>query len=400
MPKGVRRWLACAIAAALASVGVPAAAHGPPASVTGIAARDDAGLRVVTLSEGLGIHLPSGWTWICPAAFGQELMPPAHSLDGKRTFVVGESDLFVLESDGRVVAQSRPDLSRQSVLELAPLGDRLFALRFNGDASDVVALDAPDAGAIWHDAASYQSITPDGDSLWIARTDGATGHAVRLAVDGSVLEDFTFPVNAGDRIARVHRGGGAVYVNTVTSAAGGSLVRVDPEGGAPTVVLSSAQSISGPVSTGSSLWAVSDATLHAITEDAATPLSTDYPVSCVAGEGDAAVLCAATQLRALDPSGPQGKIFDLAALVGPEPFADAGLCSAEWEVFRWDLSRAGVTVPDVAPDAGSGVTPSAGSSSGCAYAAMPPPAVPWAPMAFAGLLVARRLRRRRGSCLP
>jgi hypothetical protein len=376
--------------AALAGVARPVAAHGPPAAVNGIAARDDAGPRVVTLTEGLGVRLQSGWRWICPSAFGASpsLMPPAQSVDGKRTFVVGEYDLFVLESDGEVVAQSRPDLSRQSVLQLAPLGGRLYALRFTGDTSDIVVLDAPDAGAIWHEEVSYQSITPDGDSLWVARVVNTEGYAVRLTADGSVAETLTFAVDAGDRIVGVQRVAGAVYVNSVTAAAGGTLVRLDPDGGMPALVLSSNAPISGPVAAGgSSAWAASDLSLQAISADGATPHPTAYPVTCVAGAGDAAILCTQTQLFGLDSTGPQGEIFNLASLQGPQPYPDAGqYCSLEWEVFDWDLSRAGVTVPLDPADAGSGMAASSGG--GCAVAR--DRQSPWIPIAFAGLLLARR----------
>ena len=399
MLRGVRRGSVCAVIAAIAGVARPVAAHGPPAAVNGIAARDDAGPRVVTLTEGLAVRLESGWRWVCPSAFGASpsLMPPAQSVDGKRTFVVGQYDLFVLESDGQVVAQSRPDLSRQSVLQLAPLGGRLYALRYTGDASDVVALDAPDAGAIWREEVSYQSITPDGDSLWVARVVGAVGYAVRLTVDGSVAETLTFAVDEGDRIVAVQRVAGAVYVNAVTAAAGGTLVRLDPDGGTPALVLSSNAPISGPVAAGgSSAWAASDLSLQAISADGATPRPSAYPVTCVAGAGDAAILCTQTRLFNLDSTGPQAEIFNLASLVGPEPYPEAGqVCSLEWEVFDWDLSRAGITVPLDPADAGSGVASSSGG--GCAVGR--DPKSPWVAITFAGLLLARRRagKKARGS---
>jgi hypothetical protein len=358
-------------------------------------ARDDEGPRVVTLSEGLGIRLSSGWYWICPSAFGQELAPPAQSVDGKRTFVVGENDLFVLESDGAVVAQSRPDLSRQSVVELALLGDRIFALRSSADASDIVALDAPDAGPIWGDTAAYQSISPDGDSLWVARVAGTVGYLVRLGPDGSTRETLTFAVNPGDRPVRVQRVGGAAYLNMVTSMAGGTLSRLDADSGTPALVLSSPQPISGPVTTGgTSAWAVSDTLLQTIGQDAAAPVSTGYAVSCVAGSAGAAVLCAGTRLLGLAPAGPQGELFRLASLVGPAPFPDAGPCAADWEVFRWDLSRAGVTVL-AAPDGGSGTAPAAATSSGCGCSVEQRPTWTWrTPVTLLALLLARRWARR------
>ena len=399
MRRGMRRWCASAVVAALAGVARPAAAHGPPAAVTGIAARDDAGPRIVTFTEGFGIRLGSGWRWICPSAFGEgpALAPPAQSIDGKRTFVVGAYDLYVIESDGEVVAQSRPDLSRQSVLQLAPLGGRLYALRFDGDASDIVSVDEPDARAIWRDGVAYQSITPDVDSLWVARVVDAGGYAVRLATDGSVAETVTFAVDVGDRIVRVQRVAGGVYVNAVTSAAGGTIVRLDPDGGPPALVLSSTAPVTGPAAAGgSSAWAASDLSLRAIVGDGAVPDPTPYPVTCVANSGDAAILCAQTRLLDLDSTGPRGEIFNLANLLGPEPYPDAGDdCALEWEVFAWDLSRAGITVAAAPASAGSGGMAPAGSSSGCACTVARNSDSPGAPIALAALLVARRRSRKR-----
>jgi hypothetical protein len=397
----IRRWLACALFGALNAGTIPAAAHGPPASVTGIAARDDAGVRVVTLSEGLGIRLPGGWRWICSSAFGTgtELMPPAQSIDGEHTFVIGAADLFVLESDGAVVPQSRPDLSRQSVLQLASLGSHLYALRFAGGQSDVVDIGAGDAGAIWRAPAPYQSLNADDDSLWVATVLVETGQAFRLSVDGTVLETVTFAVDAGDRVTRVQRVGGDIFVNLVTSAAGGTIGVIDAEGGAdagPAPVLSSVQPVEGPVAAGdSSAWVESNATLQSVGGDAAVPFSTSYPVTCVAGSGDDAYLCAQTRLLALGSAGPAQVLFDLDELVGPQPFPDdAGICAAQWDYFHWDLSRAGIELADASadgPDAGGARPP---SSSGCRCAIPRPEGWRWLPAVGIGALLSIRARRR------
>lgn len=396
--------------AVLSSFAFHAAAHGPPAAVIGVAAKDATGIRVVALTEGFAIRLDSGWRWVCPGEFGLdgefglELAPPALSLDGQRTFVVGQSDLFVLESDGSVVPEHRPDLSRQSVLQLVAVGGRLFVLRLlTGGTRDIVPLDAADAGSIWHDTVPYDSLSADGDALWVARVEGAKGHAIRLARDGTVEESRTFSVQQGDRIVRVERIAGTLYVTAVTALSGGTLRRVDDAdaGAEDVVVLSSDAPIAGPVPAGAaSAWAMSDATLQAITSGVATAYPTSYPVTCLGTFGDAEYLCAQTRLLALDSTGPENELFNLSAIQGPEPESLSADCKAQWDVFRYDLGRAGVTLPRNDPDGGSVVPVLHPVSSGCAIATKTDgsPASGLA-LAVALALYVRASLRRRGTRL-
>jgi hypothetical protein len=357
--------LTLSICAALSSVASQAAAHGPPAAVTGIAARDDAGPRVVSLTEGFGIRLQSGWRWICPAEFGEELSPPATSADGGTTFVVGQDDLFALDADGGISPQHRPDLSRRSVVSCAALGGRIFALRLvDAGASDIVAFDGADA--VWHDQLPYASMTPDNDTLWVARIDGAVGYATHLATDGTVIETRTFTVDPGDQVVQVRRVAGVLYATVVTAAAGGKLLLLGEGDGGTQLVLASGAPVGGPVPAGAgSAWAVADGTLQSIAGGTAIPRAIADPVSCVGSFDGAAFLCSQTRLLALDASGAGNELFSLSSLRGrrpPDELTDPVTCGYQWVIFRGDLTRAGVTIP---LDAGADASSTRGVSGGC-----------------------------------
>jgi hypothetical protein len=393
------RRLALAICAALSLATSRADAHGPPAAVTGIAAKDDAGVSVLAFTEGFGIRLPSGWRWICPERFGDELSPPAASADGHTTFVVGQNDLFVLDPDGGIAPQGRPDLSRQTVLSAAALGPRVFALRLlDGGTSDVVALD--DAKAIWRADVPYASMTVDDGSLWVARVDGDAGYATRLATDGSVLETLTFSVDPGDAIVQVRRAAGLLYATVVTINAGGKvLLLADGEGGAQQVALASETAVQGPVAAGDAgAWATTAGTLEAVAGAQATPLATDAAASCVGTFEGAPFVCEQTHLLSLGAAGPGEEMFDLSSLQGPapdnEPPYDEQNCIFQWDVFRYDLSRAGITVTS---DAGADASTGGDGSSGCSVARAPGHAPIWRALPLVGLLLfaARAARARR-----
>jgi hypothetical protein len=394
-------------------VGRAASAHGAPAGVTAVAAADTAGPSVVALTEGLAMRRGGEWRYLCQSQFGGELSPPALSFDGERTYVVGQDDLFILGRDGRVAAQHRPDLSRRSVLQLVATDHAVVALRFADGATELVPVDGALAAPLFHAAGPSDSVSFDAGSLWVARTEGTTGVALKLGPDGSVLEQRRFPVGLSASIIRMQHVLGSLYASVVTALAGGLLLRVDAGdaggGGGATPAFSSSAPILGPFASDQSAWVESSGELYRFEGGAPALLPASVSATCLGTHGTLAYVCTRTRLVRLDPAGPGADLLDLKDLRGPDLdllAVDAReACNQDWIVFREHLRLAGVILPGpggrsaaAASDGGPATAARAATGCGCAQGARRPPSIGVAAIGL-GLIVTRR-RRARGRPRP
>lgn len=347
-------------------------AHGPPAAVTGLTASRPDGVAVVAATEGLVQRAGGTWRYVCPVQFGDELSPPALSVDGSRTFVVGQDDLFVLDADGSVSAQARPDLSRQFVLGLAGVEGRLYASRFADGQTEIRQIE-PDTGApLWQNAGPYDALTPALDGFWVARTEGTMGHATHIDTRGQSTDERAFAVTPGDIVGRVEEARGTLYISLLTSGLSGKLLSVGADAGA-TVLAETNAPVQGPIALADgSVFVAADGVLDALGASGVSPVAAAR-ATCVGRLGDLGYLCSRTRLLSLAASGPGSTLFDLAAIRPPElalvrpDVRDA--CTVQWTVFRNDLRAIGALGPADAglppPEAGTDAPPQP-SSGGCA----------------------------------
>jgi hypothetical protein len=150
--------------------------------------------------------------------------------------------------------------------------------------------------------------------------------------------------------------------------------------------------VSGPVAAGaSSAWAVTGGVLQAIAGAKSTSVATERPASCVGSFEGAPYVCEQTWLLGLGPSGPEDPLYDLSSLRGPAPdnepaYAEQN-CDLQWDVFRYDLTRAGITVMS---DAGADASTDRGASGGCAIARAPGDPISALGFVLSGLVVLKR----------
>ena len=350
-------------------------AHGMPAGVTSVAAATTVGPNVVQVSEGLVQRIDGAWHYVCPVQFGNELTPPAHSIDGERTFVVGDSGLFVLEANGSVTPQNRPEFSRQFVTGLGAAGQQLFAYRFENLRTEIREITATTASPIWFDDAAYDSISTDDAGFWVARTtpDGV-GHATRLDLLGATVSEHTFVVEPGEAILRVMEFQDHLYVSTLTAGLTGRLTQLDANG-IQTRVADASAPIRGPVAVSTaSAFFVADGVLAALPGGAPAPTLMDR-AACIGEVGGLVYLCSRTTLLGLDANGTTDVLLDLADLKGPLEGAasaeSADRCAVQWLVFQNDLRAIGALPSPDAGDPDASGTHASPAASGCSITRRP-----------------------------
>ncbi|HEX7668335.1 MAG TPA: hypothetical protein VF395_02070 [Polyangiaceae bacterium] len=400
--RGRRRKRGAALVATIAWAST-AAAHGVPAAVTGVAAAGPDGPSVVLASEGLVQRLGGEWHYVCPAQFGNELSPPALSVDGERTFVVGQNDLFVLGPDGTVTPQGEPALSRRFVVGLGAAGGQLYGFRFENGSTEIRAVSGTSDTPLWRGDQIYESLSADDEGFWVARTADGVGHATRLDLAGSPSGEHTFVVEPGEIVNKVSQIQGSVYVSILTPFFAGRLLRLGADGGA-TAFLKTTSPLIGPLSLDAGVaFFIADGVLEILGTGSSSPAYEDR-ATCLGRLGSFSYLCARTKLLALTASGPKDLLLDLADLKGPIA-APAGVvsthlgddCALQWVVFQNDLRAIGVLPP---ADAGTTkirgeAAPAAQESSGCAIGRAENPTGIRCLVLLAGLVAARTIRRAR-----
>lgn len=353
-----------------------AGAHGPAAAITGVAAARGGVPTVIQVSEGLAVAEGTGFRYVCPTQFGNELSPPALSLDGASTFVVGAEDLYTLATDGTVAATHRPEFSRHTVLTLSAVSGRLYGFVFAGGETRIVQIEPPLSAPLWTDARPYDSLSAEGDGFWMGRAEGAIGHAMHVDLGGSAAPERTFPIEGGSMVARVVAAGDDLYVALITGDLAGRLLTIGPDGGA--AVLTANAPLQGPVVLdGGAVVAGVDGALESLGAGAPVALGSSV-ATCIGRSPGLSFLCSRTKLSSLGPSGPEALLADLAGLAPPDldrvapDLRDA--CTLQWKVFQADLRAVGVTTG--AADGGTphpeggreSPPPTPPKSAGCAIA--------------------------------
>lgn len=341
-------------------------AHGSPPAVHGPVAVQDGAPWLVRLNEGHAIADGTGFRFLCPAAFGREL-PPLAIQDAERVFVVGATDLHLLEPDGTVRDTAQAELSDGSVVALARLADRAYALRFLPDGSEVVQLDRANSVPLWKDTLGWVSMVAHGEDLIVARVEADRLSWQRVGLDGPADPLGTATLPALQPVVYLRSAGGLLFASVVADRY--SLWRLDAAGA--TQLFESEAPIEGPVALGSGeLRIASRGEPLRLVGDTAEPVAADFGPTCLESLQGRAFGCASEVLWDLQS---EREVFTLEGLAPPwshEP--DASRCEAQWLRYRADLINRGL-MPRDSSDAGADAparapTPPA-ASSGCACVA-------------------------------
>jgi len=327
---------------AVATLHSAALAHGVPPAVLDVAAVEAGGQpRVVTMTEGLAQRRGDSWRYVCPVQFGNEPSPPAMSVDGEHTTVVGEKDLFILGPDGSVTARGLADLSRSAVIRIAATRDSLYVLRFSAGTSSVARIDESGYTLIWSDASLHQSLDAGSDHLWVAGTRAGRTVLRKLSERGDVLDERHFDVELGGWVSHVVNVGAHVYATLIASH-GARLIRLGPYDAGSEVALEASSTIFGAVVTGtSSTWAAANGVLYSIVPGEALAMPAAGLATGLSGTGTHSFLLSSLRVFALGATGVGSVVADLKELKQPAlELVDPDLreaCSAQWAVFEGDL---------------------------------------------------------------
>jgi len=390
------------LALALLALVARASAHGSLPAATELLAHSAGSATLVRLAPGgLAYRVPDGFRFVCPEAWGGDVLAPAAAIPAGRALIASDA-LFVVEQDGRV---SPHPIQAGSGVVVTNNRDAAFGVfkhegryelrRVTEGTNDLVRVLEQPFGAL---VASDREVS-------LLRWLDSTLVLQRMSLTGELRESLTWTVPNAVAYARLRTAGDSLYVLVWgRSAPWVTLGRVTARGYEPMREASS--DIAGPVALAvdppDTLVAL-DGTIERLeggtSVDAhgnrATCLGTNdaQPYACVHGD-----------LLRVDPGGLGAPLFELSALREPDyqtlPAALRMDCSTRWLDLRDHVasllssgSAADAGVADAAtPDAAT-LTPGAGRHSGCSLGASsgrPGPLLLYALMLFFAAARSRR----------
>jgi hypothetical protein len=264
------------------------------------------------------------------------------------------------------------------VLTLVATSGSVFAFRFTngGTELDVVGDTAP-AAPLYTDPSPYDSMSADASGFWLGRASGTQGVAVRVGIDGKVVQTIDFDVPAGTAVTHVETTAFGVYASLVDPSEAGIVLKLGGSDGGAAVVGQAQSSYFGPIAgPNATAWLTSGGTLYALGSSGLVARTSSLYVTCVGEYLTHAFACLGTQLVALDGGGLGATLFDLAVIEPPiaKPAGNEDACDVTWNIFEGDLARVGITPKGVSSgkDAGADAnvparpTAAPGSKGGCA----------------------------------
>jgi hypothetical protein len=339
-----------------AAIGV---AHGPAPSALGIVAEGSTGPDLVRLTAGLARRASADeFRFVCPAAWGDELVLPAASVPSRGPVVIaGSRGLFLLDAAGVVTMHPDPLAATGPVTDFVVLGDKLFALRTVSGASELLEVDAARVRVLFSEPGSWSSIAATEDTIGIQRLREGKVEQLRLSAEGMLIGRDSAPAPK-DPIMVLARATGRALYSLVATASGRELGQIDRDTWVRLEL--AAASIAGPVELPSGAPFIAlDSELFRLPEPRVV-LEGMPLVSCLGRLGDRAYACTRDGLAALEESGLGGAIFQLSSLLPPDvqsvPESQREACQLQWEHFRFDLLALGVTLAEPPAVTGSGGT--------------------------------------------
>jgi len=390
-----------------------ALAHGPVPTALSIVDEDAAGPTLVRLNSGLARRESADvYRYVCPAAWGDEVVLPAARIVGGPAVVAGGRGLFLIDPAGRVTTHPDPNAAGSSI-DFAVIGEQLFVLRIARGVTEVLEVDATRVRRIFSESGNWTTIAATSDAIGLQRLHESRIEQLRIAPDGTVIDRVSAP-EPDDSILVLARATSRELYAVLTTPAGRELGRI--ESGRWVRLEAASASIAGPVETpdGEPFVAL-DSELIQLPEPRGA-LEGLVPVSCLGRLGSLAYACTRDGLSVLSSSGLSGPLFELSSLQPPDlalvDEAQSEACQVQWQHFRFDLLALGLTLNESpaqggaggATGAGGAKAPSAadggeadpaGDADGCASVGVgsSPPSTPlFALGAFGAAVCARRIR--------
>ena len=347
-----------------------AAAHGPAPSALSIILDGADGPDVVRLTGGLARRVSAeNFQYLCPAAWGDQLVLPAASIPPSGPVVIaGSRGLFLLDASGAITMHPDPLAATAPVTDFAVLGDQLFALRTSSGASELLQIDASRVRVLFSESGSWSAIAATEDTIGIQRVAEGKLEQLRLGKDGALIGRDSAPAPQDPLLVLARATKRSLYA-VVATASGRELGQIDGEKWQRLEMASS--SIAGPVElpSGEPFIAL-DTELFRLSEQRVA-LGGMPAVNCLARLGDRVYACTRDGLAALEEGGVGKSLFQLSSILPPDlqklPESQRDTCQIQWEHFRFDLLALGVMLqepPLGAPPMAAGSGGAAGSFAG------------------------------------
>jgi MYXO-CTERM domain-containing protein len=364
--------------------------------VFGVAAVADAIPQLVVLNEGLALRGEAGWSYLCPALWGDHDAigggsTKAQSIDGMTTWTIGD-DVYAFDGH-RFTPQGQQLLSEFKTSVLAGSASALFALRYDPSGPEIVPVGTSVYQAIWRSSSRWTTLAVDPQSLYVARVDAGMQLALSVLTTAGVersTQQFTLEIEANNvRLAPLAQGLFAMVEND-DSAQLGKL-----DAGVFQPLATGVRSVLGPVaSPNGTLWIAIDGRLQPLPAPGAAPASgpdancldlqsrrAEECVTCLGERNGVAYACSAVELYRLDDDGLGDLLFDIRGLK-PTPAElvteqSQTLCGRQWSDFEQDLRANNLAPSDEPfPEAAGTSPPDTGSAVAGSGASLAPPTAP------------------------
>jgi hypothetical protein len=334
-----------------------ALAHGPAPAAVSVVDADAMGPKVVRLTGGYARRLDANrYAYLCPAAWGDDLVLPAGLIPGGPIVVAASRGLYLGDEAGNVKPHPDPAAAKPAT-DFAQLGGKLYVLRTAGTGSEVLEVDATTVKVVFADESNWTAIAATSSAIGLLRLTADRIEEAQIDAAGIVRSRESAPAPK-DPILVIARATTSELYAVVVTATGRELGQIAGDQW-KRIELASA-SIAGPVEVaeGDSFLAV-DTELARLSQPEML-ISGMAPVNCLGRIGDRAYACTRDGLAAMSPAGVGEPIFALASMTPPDlsKIADpelVSLCSSQWEHFRFDLLALGVDLmemPAAPPTAG------------------------------------------------
>jgi hypothetical protein len=352
------RWFAVALGLfTLLTPRSAARAHGPAPAALGVLGWDGEQVELVRLNVGLARRVGGDrFRFVCPALWGDERAAPAAPLASGELVLAASSGLFLLSAQG--APRPHPDANaRGAVIDLVQAGDELYALRVIDGKSELLAIDAERARAVWSDDSVFFSIASDDQRLLLLRTSELSLAWQWLDLSGVPQDagELALPAPVEYAFARLSR---AQAYALVLDQGRPELGRLGSGGWVS--IAKGAASIAGPVVLEDVELLAIDGQLVQLGDAAPAGRGEEPYVSCLDQIGELSYACTRAGLARLSASGVGESLFELSQLAPPDLSLAADeeqreQCDYQWQDLRFDLLALGVEVsldPEPAPDAG------------------------------------------------
>jgi hypothetical protein len=347
-----------------------ALAHGPAPSAISVIDADASGPKVIRLTAGYARRVDANrYDFICPAAWGDDVVLPAGLIPGGPVVFAGGRGLYLGVEDGGVKPHPDPEAAKPPT-DFAQLGGKLYVLRTVGANSEVLEVDATTVKVVFTDPGTWTSITATSSAIGLLRLTEDRIEEALITGDGMVLSRESAPAPKDPILVLARATPSEVYV-VVATATGRELGQIVGDQWKRIEVATS--QIAGPVELpeGEAFVAV-DTDLARLSAPQML-LEGMLPVSCLGRNGDLAYACTRDGLAAMSEAGVGEPIFSLTTMIAPDltkvDAAQQSLCMTQWEHFRFDLLALGVELSDM-----PNMPPVAGQSGAAGASGSPPPA--------------------------